>query len=157
MKSGLLEKVLTRRYGEPILCIRDGLAAKCWDRGDPDKEARLYIGMKWQSELGLRFRSLREIYGDSYGGVLVKNLLKAAILAPRQLFAVYNIDELRELPAVQRALLMDPAIDFFMHAANVWYYGLKGGELYVFDSEFDELDSLGPVEAALEEIMDRWE
>jgi hypothetical protein len=113
--------------------------------------------MKWKGELGLRFRSLREIYGDSYGGVLVKNLLKAAILAPRQLFAVYNIHELRELPAVQRALLMDPAIDFFMHAANVWYYGLKGGELYVFDSEFDELDSMGPVEAALEEVMDRWE
>jgi len=58
---------------------------------------------------------------------------------------------------VQSALLMDPAIDYFMEAANVWYYGLKGTELYVFDSEFDELDSLGPVEPALEEVIDRWE
>jgi len=44
-----------------------------------------------------------------------------------------------------------------MDASNVWYYGHKKGELYVFDTETDELDSLGPVESALEALMDQWE
>jgi hypothetical protein len=44
-----------------------------------------------------------------------------------------------------------------MGASNVWYYGVKRGELYVFDTAYDELDSLGPIEPALEELVDQWE
>jgi hypothetical protein len=154
MKQGLLEKILTRRYGAPTLCIRDGLAAKCWNKDDTDREAWLYIGMKWKGEAGARVRGLEEIYGDSFGGVLIKNILRAAILAPRQLYSVWNIDELRDRPAVRHALVMDPAIDYFMEAYNVYFYGIKKGHLYVFDVETDELDSLGSVEPALETVFD---
>ena len=51
----------------------------------------------------------------------------------------------------------DSAIDFFMDAYNVYFYGIKRGELYVFDAETDELDSLGPIESALETVMDELE
>jgi hypothetical protein len=44
-----------------------------------------------------------------------------------------------------------------MEAYNVYFCGIKGGELYVFDAETDELDSLGPIEPALETIMDEFE
>jgi hypothetical protein len=157
MKPGLLEKILIRRYGQPISCVRDGMVARCWNSGDLDNEALLYMGMKWHGSTGLRFASLRDIYGDAFGGILIKNILRVAILAPRQLFAVWNIDELQMLPPVRKALAMDPAIDFFMDAANVEYFGHKAGELYVFDTVTDELDCLGPIERALETLMDQWE
>jgi hypothetical protein len=157
MKPGLLEKILIRRHGQPMPCVRDGMVARCWNSGDPDNEALLYVGMKWHGRTGLRFGSLRDIYGDSFGGILIKNILKAAILAPRELFAVWNIDELRMRPSVQHALARDPTIDFFMDAYNVYFYGIKRGQLYVFDAEMDELDCLGPVEPALETVIDELE
>jgi hypothetical protein len=157
MKQGLLEKILIRRYGQPVPCAREGMIARCWNSHDPDNEAVLYMGMKWDGRAGLRFGSLSSIYGDSFGGILIKNILRVAILSPRQLFAVWNIEELRMLPPVRKALALDPAIDFFMDAANVEYFGHKAGELYVFDTVTDELDSLGPIEAALETLMDQWE
>lgn len=52
---------------------------------------------------------------------------------------------------------MDPELTFFMDASNVWYYGYKAGNLYVFDVETDEFDLLGPIEPALEQLMDEWE
>jgi hypothetical protein len=157
MKTGILERILIRRYGQPVSCIRDGMAAKRWNSGDPDREASLYFGMRWHGRLGLRFAALRDIYGDSFGGVLIKNILRVAILAPRQLFAVWNIDELQMQPAVQHAIVKDPAIDFFMDEANVLFYGIKAGKLYAFDSETDELECLGPCEPALESLMDELE
>lgn len=60
-------------------------------------------------------------------------------------------------PEVQHALTKDPGINFFMDAYNVWFYGIKGGDLYVFDAEYDELDSLGPIEPALEMVLIEFE
>jgi hypothetical protein len=157
MKTGLLERILVRRYGPSVPCIRDGMPAKCWRIFQPYDESVLYSGMKWRGILGARFSSLREIYGDAFGGILIKNCLKAAVLLPREFFAVWNIDELRSRPAVLRALARDPGIDFFMDADNVYFYGVKAGKLFVFDAETDELDSLGPIEQALETIMDEFE
>ena len=157
MKTGLLERILTRRYGPPLTCIRDGMAARCWNIEEPTDEALLYVGMTWQGERSLRFASLKDIYGDALGGILINNCLKAAIFAPRRLFAVWNIYDLRMQPEVQHALARDPAIEYFMEAFNVYFYGLRGGDLYVFDAETDELDRLGPVEPALETLMDEFE
>jgi hypothetical protein len=154
MEIGILEKVLTRRYGQPITSIRHGMDARLWNTHNPDDEAVLYLGMKWTGLLQTRFSSLRGIYGDSCGGYLIKNALKAAILLPRKVYGVWNIDDLQMQPEVQQAVVMDPAIDYFMEASNVWFYGVKAGQLYVFDSETDELDRLGPVEPALETLMD---
>ena len=99
---------------------------------------------------------MKQIYGDSCGGYLIKNSLKAAILLPAKTFGEWNIDDLRIQPEIQCAIAMDPAVDYFMEAHNVWFYGVKRGELYVFDGETDELDPLGPVEEALENLMDEF-
>jgi len=82
---------------------------------------------------------------------------KAAVLLPRKVYGLWNIDELRTQPEVQQALVSDPAIEYFMEAYNVYFYGIKAGHLYVFDAETDELDSLGPIEPALETLMDELE
>lgn len=157
MKTGLLERILTRRYGLPISCIRRGIAAKSWSYAQPDDEALLYMGMKWNTRLGIRFSSLEEIYGDVLGGYLVKNTLKVAALAPRKIYGVWRMDEFQLQPEVRHALTMDPAINYFMDQDNVFFYGIKKGRLYVFDSETDELDSLGPIEPAVETLLDQLE
>ncbi|MBI5569738.1 MAG: hypothetical protein HY914_07320 [Desulfomonile tiedjei] len=113
--------------------------------------------MKWTKPWDSRFASLQGIYGDIFGGFLIKNTLKAAVLLPKKVYGLWNIDELRMQPAVQHAIVRDPRVDYFMDEDNVLFYGVKGGELYVFDAETDELDSLGPIEPALETLMDEWE
>jgi hypothetical protein len=52
---------------------------------------------------------------------------------------------------------LDPTVAFFMDASNVWFYGHRDGTLFVYDSETDELDDLGPIEAALEKVIADWE
>jgi hypothetical protein len=157
MHIGILERVLTRRYGPPAHCIRDGMAAKGWNNDQPSDESLLYLGMKWQGLPGNRFASLKEIYGNSYGGFIIGDSLRTALLTPREVFALWNMDDFRHHPAVQYAISRDPAIDFFMDQNNIWFYGVKKSQLYVFDSEFDELDCLGPVEQALETVIDELE
>ncbi len=157
MKTGLLEKILVRRYGRPKFSVDGALIQQCWNVDETDNSSVLYVGMKWEGRLGTRFASLKKIYGDAFGGFLVGDSLKIAVLLPRKIWGLWRIDELQMLPPVRKALAMDPAIDFFMDAANVEYYGHKAGELYVFDTVTDELDSLGPIESALETLMDQWE
>jgi len=152
-----MERILTRRYGQPVTYFRDEMVVRSWNNDHPDDEAVLYTGMKWEGRLGTRFASLKRIYGEALGGFLIKNILRVAVLVPKKIYGVWRIDELQLLPAVRKALAIDPAIDFFMDAANVEYYGHKAGDLYVFDTETDELDSLGPIEPALETLMDQWE
>jgi hypothetical protein len=157
MKAGLLESILSRRHGQPVTALGDGMVTRRWNTGHPDREALLYVGMKWSGISGTRFASLKEIYGDAFGGFLIGDTLRAALLSPRKVYALWNIDDLRMQPEVQHALARDPAIDFFMDAYNVYFYGIKRGQLYVFDAETDELDSLGPIEPALEKVMDELE
>jgi hypothetical protein len=157
METGVLEKILIRRYGQPVITTRRDLNARCWNPDDFDYASVLYIGMKWGSRLGTRFASLKKIYGDAFGGFLIKNLLKVTMLLPRKIYGVWSMGDFQMLPPVRKALAIDPAIDFFMDAANVEYFGHKAGELYVFDTVTDELDSLGPIEPALETLMDQWE
>jgi hypothetical protein len=157
MKTGLLENILVRRYGRPKISVDGALVQQCWNVDETDNSSLLYVGMKWEGQLGSRFASLKEIYGNAFGGFLVGDSLKIAVLLPRKIWGLWRIDELQMLPPVKKALALDPAIDFFMDAANVEYFGHKKGELYVFDTVTDELDCLGPIEAALETLMDQWE
>jgi hypothetical protein len=112
------------------------------------------MGMKWNSLPGLCYASLREIYGNFIGGCLIRDTLRAAILIPGEIQGMWNIDDLRMQPQVQRALVIDPAVDYFMEENNQMFYGVKRGGLYVYDEEYDEVESLGPVEPALEEVFD---
>ncbi len=157
MNIGLLERILIRRYGQPIMTTRRDLPALCWNPDEFDYATVLYVGMEWKSILAHRFVSLKEIYGNAFGGFLIKNALKVAMLPPQTVYGLWAIGKFRVQPDVQRALTMDPAIDYFMDSSNVWFYGHKAGELYVFDSETDELDSLGPIESAIETLIDEWE
>lgn len=156
IEPGILEKVLIRRYGSPVLCIRGGLAAKSWNAYKQRDEAVLYVGMKWQGILGAHYSSLKEIYGNTFGGFLVGDSLRTALLTDREVWALWNIEELRALPAVKHAQVLNPAIDYFMDAANVWYYGHCAGELWEYDTEFDELNCLGPIASSIEELIDQW-
>ena len=90
--------------------------------------------MNWAKPWNSRFAPLRGIYGDIFGGFLIKNTLKAAILLPRKVYGLWNIDELQIQHQVQQALAKDPEIEFFMDAYMVYFYGIKGGRLYVFDA-----------------------
>ena len=146
--------MLIRRYGKPIDTIMDNLHARCWNPDEWDYASALYMGMNWNSLPGLRFRSLKEIYGNATGGYLIKSTLKIADLLPRKIYGIWNIDNLRAQPDVERALVIDPTVDYFMDEDNRLFYGVKQGGLYVYDAEMDELDLLGPVEPALEEVFD---
>ena len=44
-----------------------------------------------------------------------------------------------------------------MDAANVWYYGVKDGQMWVYDLPFDDLDCLGDVAKVIDELLDEWE
>ncbi len=154
METGMLENILIRRYGQPIVTTNRGLRAHCWNPDEFDYSTILYIGMEWKEASVLRFASLKEIYGDALGGFLIKNILKVAVLSPQRVYGLWNINDLRMQPEVRHALERDPAIDFFMDAYNVYFYGIKSGQLYVFDAEMDELDCLGPIESALETVLD---
>jgi hypothetical protein len=84
MKEGLLERILVRRYGQPVVGITHGLHAHCRNPDEFDFDTVLYMGMQWKGINGLRFASLKEIYGDAFGGFLIKNTLKVANLLPRK-------------------------------------------------------------------------
>ncbi len=157
MKAGILEKVMTRRYGQPTMSIRRGLPARCWNLDRPDESAALYVGMKWNSEAGARYASLKPIYGNLFGGFLIKDTLKVSILMPQEVYGVMNITYLRNIPEVRHAMARDPAIDYFMHEHGIKYFGLKRGEFYEYDIETDELDCLGPIEQALNTILEDWD
>jgi hypothetical protein len=157
MSAGLLEKILIRRYGQPNLILRRGMIAKSWKTPYPEDESLLYMGMKWKGELAARFGSLQDIYGDACGGYLLKNILKVAVLISKDIYGLWNVDELRAQPDVHHAVAKDPSVDYFMDEVNVRFFGIKKGQLYVFDAEFDELYSLGPIEPALHALMDQWE
>jgi len=157
METGLLERILIRRYGRAVRRRKEGMEAQCWNQETPDEKSVLYMGMNWNSRLGRRFASLRDIYGNSFGGFLVGDSIKVAMLLPRKIWGLRRVDELQFLLPIRKALETDPEVEFFMDASNVWYYGHKAGELWVFDSETDELDSLGPVEPALDRLIEQWE
>jgi hypothetical protein len=104
MGTGLLEKILTRRYGKPTVSIMDGFVALCWNPDDCDYDTVLYMGMRWSGKLGKRFASFEPIYGDAIGGYLLKNDLRAAVLPDYQIYGIWNIRDLRRQPEVKRAL-----------------------------------------------------
>ncbi len=157
MKNSLFEKILNKRYGKPIISEKGNLIEKRWGKENDDVSSVLYVDMKDYGISWSCISRLKYLYGDIIGGFLIGNSLKIASLSPQPIFGLYTIDELQKQPEVQKALSIDQNVDFFMDASNVWYYGLKLGELFVYDIETDELESLGPVEMALETLLDEWE
>jgi hypothetical protein len=156
---GTVEIVLTKRYGAPRVVPSPPFTEYRWNNGNNVNESVLYKSLTWDKDLSKRWGALESIYGDSLGGFLVgvPSSLKLAMMRGPEIFGLYSIDQLQARPEIRRAKTLDPAICFFMDAANVWFYGSKGKQLFVFDSETDELDSLGPFANGLDQLLAEWE
>jgi len=79
------------------------------------------------------------------------------MLTGESVFGLYTTRTLQHQPEVRSANLHDPEVCFFMDSANVWFYGVKDCQLYVYDAETEELDLLGPFEREFEELLRQWE
>jgi hypothetical protein len=155
--TGLLTKALTRRYGEPKVVL-NGLGSEYrWNDATDGLRCVLYNGLTWDAGLRNEYGLLELVYGTARGGTLLGGSLKAAIIRGQSVFGLYDITTLHHQPEVISANEKEPCIVFFMDASNVWYYGVKGKELYVYDSATGELDLLGPIESKLELLLEEWE
>jgi hypothetical protein len=152
---GLVETVLQDRYGKPRVVASPPFMEFHWNEEVETLSCILYKRCELRDELGSR--ALSTVYGDAEGGFMLGDSLKVAMRQGPNVFGLYQLGELQDHPRVRYANCRDAGIAFFMDSANVWYYGLKGDQLYVYDSATDELDSLGPVRMALEQLLTEWE
>ena len=154
---GIIESVLIDRFGQPETTQSARGMEYRWDCGSRRRKCTLYGPNPWDDELQVAFGHLKTLYGNALGGLLLSDALKIALLRGPSRFGLYTIEELQCQPEVERAHRRDPDVQFFMDSANVWYYGLKGDVLLVYDSETDELDALGPVSSAFSEVLMQFE
>ena len=157
--TGILETVLTSRYGQPGLIPSSPFSEKRWNDEKRMNICVLYAGLKWDRRLERDWGALKPLYGDVFGGLLlgVPSCLKVAMLGQSTVFGLYRIRDLQARPDISRASSFDPDVCYFMAAANVWFYGVKQDRLFAYDSETDEFDSLGEIEAALHTVLRSWE
>jgi hypothetical protein len=155
--TGLLQEVLTNRYGPAELVHSDGIPEARWLSGEPERKSVLYLGMQWDDPTKARYSGNHSLYGNAIGGFLIGGSLKVATLGGHNIYGLYTVEELSAQPEVQSALELQSDVSFFMDAANVWFYGHKKGKLYVFDAETGELDELGPLASELERVILDWE
>lgn len=153
---GLLEKVLTCRYGTPESEPNNGMIAKYWRRADSHASI-LYFDRDSEKRAQTDATVHSVLYGDCCGGKLIGGALKIATLRDCSVWDLYNLRELSQQPEVLRAQALFAGVEYFMDAANVWFYGHRGGYLYVYDAEVDEVYELGTLESALDIIFDEWE
>jgi hypothetical protein len=154
---GILEKLLRERYGQASIVASTPLVEYRWNEGADALRCTLYKLPDSPEEFGEDTAILRPVYGDAAGGFLLGAGLKVSMIRGPRVFGLYQWQELQVVPDVVHADQLDPAICFFMDSANVWFYGLKGDRLYVYDSETGELDSLGLVQPALATLLGEWE
>lgn len=155
--TGLLEELLVSLFGEPRVLQAGPLCEYRWRSGRTGAESILLKPRAWSHGLLDLHGELAAVYGDAVGGSLVDGSLKVAMLGGYELEWLYSIDELCSQPEVKDALSLDDGVSFFMDAANVWFYGIRRGELCVYDSETGELDELGPVPEELVTVVRQWE
>lgn len=155
--TGIIETILTRLCGSPTVEPGEKLDQYRWNTGSDAGESVLYKHTRESDIPAVDTPTvLRQIYGDAIGGSLVGGTVKVAVVVG-SVFGLYALDELQAQPEVVRALRKDARITFFMDAANVWYYGVKGSDLVVYDAETDELDDLGIVETEIERLVRQWQ
>jgi hypothetical protein len=154
--SGLIEDAVSRRFGPPTATSFQQLSVRVWNFDDDPRRCKLYVGQDCDPQLRQTHANLVPIYGDSFGGFLLGNSLKISTLIRQEVWGLYRIDELHSRPEVQRALSLNPSVDYFMNAANVWYYGYKEEELYCYDAENEDIENLGKIEPALDGVIAQW-
>jgi hypothetical protein len=154
--SGLIEEVIFRRYGFSTTTSCQELVARVWNIGDESRLCKLYVGLDWDPQLRKSHENLTPLYGDSFGGFLLGDTVKISTLVRQEVWGLYRIDELHSRSELQRALSLEPLIDYFMNAANIWFYGYKAGELYCYDAENDDIENLGKIAPALDDLITQW-
>ncbi len=155
--TGLISKLLNKRYGQPTVERLECLTEYRWNGATECLRCVFYDSLSWDTELCAEFGPLEAVYGTLGGGILLGGALKVSLLNGQSIFGLYSTKALQNQPEVKCANRRDPEICFFMDSANVWFYGVKGSQLYVYDAETDELDLLGPLEHELEELLKQWE
>ncbi len=154
---GRIEYALAKRYGPPEEISSASVPELRWNSHEKPRECILFKSLSWDDRLRTKYGVLEKIYGDARGGFLLGDSLKIALLEGPRVFGLYLIEELQSQAEVKRANELDPQIRFFMDSANVWFYGLRDGELFVYDSGTQELDGMGPAQAAIEELLIEFE
>lgn len=156
---GLIEEIVEKRFGKPTLSIQENLIHKHWTKKNPEAFSKLYFSLKCNDDIHLKHtKNLKLIYGDAIGGFFIGTPqtggdLRIAMLNNQKIFGLYRIKDLQLHENIQKALSKEKGIDFFMDDSNILYYGCKNENLYIYDSETDELDSLGPLDEALEKLI----
>jgi hypothetical protein len=155
--TGLFVTLLNKRYGPSRTDVQADHREFIWNDDAERLRCILFDEMFWDNDIRRQLGPLEALYGDVRGGVLLGGCVKIAMLTGQKCFDVRRIDELQRQPEVRAANQRDPNICFFMDSANIWFYGIKDGQLYVFDSPGAELDCLGSVETAFEILLAEWE
>jgi hypothetical protein len=154
---GILEAVLTARYGPAEFAASAPFSERRWNYGNEAWRCVLYERVIEDESLRERYLALADFYGDCLGGYLLLNSINIAMLAGPTVWGLYSMDTLQSHPAVLRANVHDARILYFMDSANVWYYGVKDKHLFVYDAETDEISDLGELERAIAEVLSEWE
>jgi hypothetical protein len=155
--TGLVENVLIERYGNQTIIQTTQFIENHWNDKYESLRCLLFKAVVSANYSHSEQHVLEQVYGDVLGGFLLLDSLKLAMITGPTVYGLYTLDELYEQPEVRDAKVLDPDIQFFMDAANVWFYGIKQDKLYVYDSETSELTQLGPFKQAFVEILKRWE
>ena len=154
---GTIEKILRERYGDPVVVPMTSGAEYRWNQQNESWRCVLYKAADLLTSTTLVSGPLRRIYGDIVGGSLLLDSLKVATIRQTDIYGLYTLGDLSMQPEVADAKRIDSAIEFFMDASNVWFYGVKENELYVYDSGTCKLDTLGPIEEAVSQLLEEWE
>ena len=101
---GLLEQVLTGRYGDAEIVPSQPFTEYLWNPNDECFRAVLYKRSSWDRFLLERFQTMKDIYGDAVGGCLVGESVKVAMLHGPAVFGLYSIGELQAQKEVSDAL-----------------------------------------------------
>ena len=168
MSEGTFFRILQERYGEPMREVGSDRLRKlmkgnvdvtigecCWNL-DNKKKSVLYTGGEKSKELEVP-SEVAGLYGEFIGGTLLSSSVKIALRRQCNMFHLYTLPQLHNRISSDFNHESMADIFFFMEAANIYYYGIRQGEIFVFDAETLDLDSIGPVDNAINQILEEWE
>ena len=151
IEGAMIYEILQDKFGAPKNVFRDGLEWSVWNEDQEDLKCELL-----RTGNLCAMPSLERIYARHCGGSVFGHWGRLATTGTNKLYGLYRLDDLNELPHLAEIRRRRPSLYFFMDAANVWYYGVDGDELFVFDYETEEFDSLGELSAGLRAVIDEW-
>jgi len=154
--ESILFSILRARFGEPEVAVDSQMEIFWWMRHDDRRRCKLYRRPATADRVATLSAALAPVYGEFAGGFLCHEALKVAVSSDPAVWGLYTLKQLQCLPQLKAALGRDRSIEFFMDSANVWYYGVKGGDLYCYDRETDELYGMGPLRIGINKLLDEW-